>query len=124
MKHLKYLVLFVLLHLPLSLTGQDTFLPIRNDTLLKAVQACDYSAVASVLKTDIKVNAVDQHGMSALHYAVICGNPEIVQLLLLHKANAQIYDNKGMLPIDYAKLFEQSEIVGLLLGKYKQNMSA
>ena len=35
--------------------------------------------------------------------------------------NFNIKDNKGMLPIDYAYLKKENEIIGILIDKYNKN---
>ena len=52
-----------------------------------------------------------------MHLACICGNLEVVQLLLGHKANKNLKDNWGWTPIMYAGSYGHVEIVKELIGR-------
>jgi len=83
--------------------------------LIHAVKTCSYTTVLSVLKGNVDINEIDLKGKTPLHHAVLCGNPDIVSLLLLHQADPFVEDEAGIQPLGYAKLFHQSVIVDLLL---------
>lgn len=48
------------------------------------------------------INTLDNHGRSALHYAVHRSNAAAVDALVNECANLHIRDKCGKLPIDYA----------------------
>lgn len=83
--------------------------------LIHAVKTCSYTTVLNALKSNVAIDEVDVTGKTPLHHAVLCGNPDIVSLLLLHKADPFIEDEDGIQPLGYAKLFHQSVIIDLLL---------
>jgi|GEM_PF-5103232 len=83
--------------------------------LISAVKTCNYTNVLSALKGDVDVNKPDLLGKTPLHHAVLCGNPDIVSLLLLHEADPFLEDVEGIQPLGYAKLFNQIAIIDLLL---------
>lgn len=83
--------------------------------LINAVKSCDYTKVNTAIGVTSDVDYADSSGKTALHYGVICGNPELVSLLLLHHANPLVEDKGGMTPLDYAELYEQSIIIEILL---------
>lgn len=57
------------------------------------------------------------YNRTALHIACICGNLEVVQLLLGHKANKNLQDNWGWTPIMYAGSYGHVSIVKELIGR-------
>ena len=57
------------------------------------------------------------YNRTPLHLACICGNLEVVQLLLGHKANKNLKDNWGWTPIMYAGSYGHVEIVKELIGR-------
>lgn len=56
------------------------------------------------------LNATNQKKMTPLHFAVLNAEyfwtTKIVRSLLLKGARTDIKDNKGLLPIDYLKIYE------------------
>ena len=55
-----------------------------------------------LLSRGADVNAVDNEQHSALHWAIVCGELEALDLLHKAGANPSIPDNHGALPIHYA----------------------
>lgn len=47
------------------------------------------------------VNAVNKHGWSPLHNAMLSGNPAIAELLLAHEANPKAVDHQGNTPLHF-----------------------
>ncbi|KAM0124765.1 hypothetical protein ACHAO1_010920, partial [Botrytis cinerea] len=62
-----------------------------------------------------KINAVDKYGRTPLTYAVWGGYLAVVKLLLQAGAKADLEDESGGTPLDYA--FERNDILELLLKK-------
>lgn len=95
--------------------------------LLTAIAIRDQTEVARQLKADPKsANAQSQKGCPALHYAVICNNIELVQLLLEAGADPNAankdpeFSEVGRTAVDLAKYLEYHEIVELLEQAAKQ----
>ena len=113
MKTLLFTIVLILF-LPVNSVAQIDSLDLK---LINAVKTCDYESVNVAVNTVRDVDYADAFGKTALHYAVVCGNPEIVSLLLLHSANPLAEDKQGMTPLDYAFLFEQPAIIKILLNR-------
>lgn len=64
----------------------------------------------------VDVNAVPpSDGRTALHYAVSWGNAELVALLIAHGADIHLRDKiNGFTSLDYARYFNNREILGLV----------
>jgi ankyrin repeat protein len=86
------------------------------DPLMFAVD-CEFSGdlVEYLIKAGCSVNAQDQTGRTALHYACDLENSEIVDSLLRNGADPRIKDNTGLSPLDEAT--ENEEIFDLLKEK-------
>ena len=123
MKALKLLFVITILLTPFLVSGQQEDVIDNKNELIEAAKNCNYASVSEVLKNGFSVNATDEYGKTALHWAIVCGNPEVIKLLLFYNADVQIADFNGMKPIDYARLFEQNEIVMILQDKVKENIS-
>lgn len=63
------------------------------------------------------VNCMDRYGWTALHYAVVCGREEMVELLLQNKANINLTNGMGMTPLMCAALNGKANMIRLLLEK-------
>jgi ankyrin repeat protein len=111
MKALFFIILLIFA-LPNSAFSQKDTLDLP---LINAVKTCDYSLVLTALQAGSDVNEKDITGKTPLHHAVFCGNPEVVALLLLHKANPFAEDQYSIQALGYAKLFDQTAIVNMLM---------
>ncbi len=70
--------------------------------LILATRVLDYSSVSLLLQFEnTEVNAQDQFGRTALHYACILGQIDIADLLLGRHADANIKDSRGYTPLHY-----------------------
>ena len=56
-------------------------------------------AVATLLELGANPNWKDKDGLTALHYAVLIENEEIIELLLEHNADVNAQDNEGETPL-------------------------
>ena len=84
--------------------------------LLSAIENDNLTKVKEIInKGDFDVNAKDESGSTALHYAAILENPEITKLLLSKGANINDVDNHGNTTLHHAVLSENNEMVNLLL---------
>ncbi|XP_067115088.1 caskin-1 [Osmerus mordax] len=63
----------------------------------------------------VNVNFQDTDGLSALHYAALSGNRDLLSLLLEAQATVDIKDNKGMRPLHYASWQGKTEPMKMLL---------
>ena len=72
--------------------------------------------VAAFLKQDPKlINARDNGGKTALHWAALYGQEKVMELLLAEKADVNSLDEDGFTPLHWAATFDQSEAVKVLL---------
>ncbi len=65
------------------------------------------------------INTLDNHGRSALHYAVHRSNAQAVDVLVTECANLHIRDKSGKLPIDYADAHADRPMYAFLRRKMK-----
>jgi len=72
--------------------------------------------VAALVKQDKNlVNAQDQGGKAALHWAALYGQKKVVELLLAEKADLNSLDENGFTPLHWAAMFNKSDVVEVLL---------
>lgn len=72
--------------------------------------------VAAFLKEDKKlINAKDNGGKAALHWAALYGQKKVVELLLAEKADVNLPDEGGFTPLHWATMFNKSDVVAVLL---------
>ena len=93
--------------------------------LLKSGAAEDIFAAAIVGHTDrvdafLKqdknlVNARDNGGKGALHWAALYGQKEVVNLLLAQKADVNALDENGFTPLHWAATFNRSDVTQVLM---------
>jgi ankyrin repeat protein len=74
-----------------------------DDELLEAARNGDLIKVQKALENGANPNAKNPFGRTPLHEAVVKGRFEVVELLLARGADPRIADNKGHIPLDYAK---------------------
>jgi ankyrin repeat protein len=91
-----------------------------TDFLFSAAQG-DKTAVALFLKAGMDVNTKEENGATALIFATVKKQPEIVKLLLDHGAKPDTKhntsDQRGLTPLLMAVSGQASEIVAMLLDK-------
>jgi ankyrin repeat protein len=71
--------------------------------------------VQMLLKTDVDIQAQDDVGASALHFAAMQGQDRIVEVLVKKKAPISAKDHKGKTPLDYASRANNKKIIKFLL---------
>ena len=72
--------------------------------------------VADFLKQDkTLLNARDNGGKAALHWAAFYGQWKVVELLLAEKADVNLLDEAGFTPLHWAAMFDKSDVVSVLL---------
>lgn len=84
------------------------------DDLINAVKNNDLNAVQNLLNNGENVNAVNDQGNSALHYAVAMDNADITKLLLRSGANINIENSKGWSPIKIAEKKNVQNVTAVL----------
>jgi len=72
------------------------------------------NVISSLIKLGADVNAQDEIGNTALHFAAIKGNELLVKLLLDNKADANIENDYNCKPLYYAEKRNYTGIVNLL----------
>lgn len=82
--------------------------------LHKAVRQGHDAAVEVLVRTS-DVNAISAEGMSPLHWSVLTGKEEIVQLLLMHGADPHLRNESldGLNAIELAKAMQYEPIIEL-----------
>jgi len=68
--------------------------------LLNTIRQGDINAVKSLIKEGADVNACDNEGNTALHYAARTGPPELAAMLLLNGADFRKANRDGFLPLN------------------------
>ncbi|MDC7238910.1 MAG: ankyrin repeat domain-containing protein, partial [Spirochaetales bacterium] len=87
----------------------------KDDSLHSLVQSRDSAGLEKLFKVDINVNERDSSGRTALHVAAAEGASNIVQLLLLQKADPNALDNEGKTPLHLAVENGHSESAEVLV---------
>lgn len=83
-------------------------------TLLMDASFEGLTPVASdLIKAKANINAIDNQGQSALHYAAKEGHRELIKLLIDRGADSSISDKFNMKPLDYALKYHHSSIKDL-----------
>ena len=70
--------------------------------LREAIEKGDIEAVQQHLVAGADVNAKDENGWTALHYAAVNGHKEIAELLIDNGAEVNAKDNSGYTPLYFA----------------------
>lgn len=68
---------------------------------LAVLTFCSAQIISALLTEGCNLNITDLRGMSALHYAVILGRAEIIDLFYRRGANHNIKDSRNLFPLDY-----------------------
>lgn len=82
---------------------------LRNTPLRMAVIANEYSIAALLLMYGADVTAIDRFGNSALHYAAMNKNKEMITLLKKHGASDFCPNLDGITPKDIIELDDQND---------------
>lgn len=88
----------------------------HDETVLhKALLENNRKIVDLCIKQKVDINAKSDDGTTPLIIAVLKGYVSMVKLLLEHGADTQIQDNQGKTALDYAREFDDQEMIELLL---------
>ena len=92
-----------------------------ENALIIACKANNYRSVEILLNypVHININSQDEKGNTALHYAIECQNPLIVQKLVEKGANDQLKDFKDQSPYDLAVEICDKTLMEALKGNLK-----
>jgi ankyrin repeat protein len=69
----------------------------------------------ALIRAGADVNATDRAGRSALIFAVIDGNLDMVEFLLSQGAQINIEDEDNKSPLDYARQYQHEDIEQFLI---------
>lgn len=83
--------------------------------LIAAVYGGHVMATASLLQRGANANITDQHGMTALWWAMASNHPEIVELLLSSGAGTEPVGSDGLTPLLWASTEENLTMLELLI---------
>ena len=87
-------------------------------TLHEAVLNSNTRHVAKLLKTEGSINQKDRGGRTPLHVAISCKTPEIIKLLLEHKADVSFEDTfLGLSPLEYATRTKDWQVLSFIMEK-------
>jgi ankyrin repeat protein len=73
-----------------------------------------YQTIQLLVARGAQIDAQDEHGETALMYAVRSGKPGLVQLLLASKANPGLRNKKNQTALDIATSQDQKKVVDVL----------
>ena len=74
---------------------QEKRMVVERERLFAAITAGEEQTVLSMLASGMDVNSSDENHLTALHYAAMCGRPEMIALLIENGADPNAYDMKG-----------------------------
>jgi uncharacterized protein len=86
-----------------------------DSRLIDAVKSGNVTAVASLLRQRVPVNATEPDGSTALHWAARHDRVDIVQALLRARADVNVANRYAITPLTLAAINGSGEVVDLLL---------
>jgi len=97
-------------------SDQDVFIPEDKKDITYYASIGDKDKVLDLLKKNKDlVNAQDEEGRSALHYACDRGNILLVKELINYGSSINLQDNEGQTGLHYSSMVGNKEIIQLLL---------
>ena len=81
----------------------------RLKRMLRAAETGYKAGVRNELNWGVDVNARDDRGRTALHYAAECGHDEMVRLLIGEGANVNVRDHQGNTPLALAEVHSHQD---------------
>ena len=94
-------------------------LNVRDSRGRSAYHAAAWFGATSALNVLISadgthIDDIDNYNRTPLIWAAVCGRVECVKLLLLHKSDFRLEDNRGRTALDHARMDEHVEVIKLL----------
>lgn len=84
--------------------------------LIEAVKDFDKPTIEDLIKRGVNPSVRDSHGKTALHYSVVLGNEDIIQILLSSKkANINVKDINGETMLNYSFRIISPYIANMLI---------
>ncbi len=71
----------------------------------------DVEAIGMLIRAGADINALGEHGYTALHEAVEQEHTAVIQLLLYHGADQSIKNDNGYTPKELAELLENQSVI-------------
>ena len=116
MKTQKILIILFLVFLFVGCNEPLNITTIGIISLHDAVISNNIGKVKSDILRGAWIDSKNESGWTALHYAVVKNNPEMIQLLIKSDADINKKDKKrGQTPLHFAAMTEKKEAVELLL---------
>lgn len=114
-----YAFLFCILHLQVSFAVEQVELSTNSQALIELVRANkikdhNIHEIGELVQGGVDINAPDEHGFTALHWAVQTQRIEIVRELIRLKADLNIGDKYGNTPLHLAVFVKNQAIQDLL----------
>ncbi|MCE5255494.1 MAG: ankyrin repeat domain-containing protein [Spirochaetaceae bacterium] len=91
--------------------------PRKEVTLNDLVMSGDVDAIKKFYSNQEQLNQKDGQGLYPLHYAVMRGDPQIAEILMVLGANPDVVDPAGKTPLRYAIDRSQIPMVKMLIGR-------
>ncbi|MGA2879318.1 MAG: ankyrin repeat domain-containing protein [Bryobacteraceae bacterium] len=88
---------------------------VGGDDLIRAVKAGDATAVSSMIKQGVDVNAPEANGTTPLHWAVYQRDAALVKRLIAAGAKVSVVNQFGSTPMQEAAVTGDAEIIKMLL---------
>lgn len=90
--------------------------------LISSAKVGNIDYVKLAIAKGANLNAKDEKGSTALHWASYYGYKNIVKLLLLQGANPYEVDNYGLTPFDVAKINKKKEVLKIFKSYFKGDL--
>lgn len=89
---------------------------IKSYDIITETQKNNYDAVNELVKK-VNLDYKDKNHKTALFYAIENKNVKMIDLLINNNANINIKDDRGLLPIHYAVLVNDEEVMKYFIEK-------
>lgn len=93
------------------------YIPVKTNKLIEAAKDGNTKCLQWIVQTGSDIDACDDSGMTALHWAVQNNHQDTVKLLLKQGASVSCQDSQGNTPLHYTVTHNQYNLAKLLLDK-------